>query len=197
MKSILRVVAYLFVLLSFNAKALIVNGYEITWYADLSGANFSNMDLSGVNFLNSNLSNTVFSGADLSGSDLSLTLGWSSADFTDALYNRDTVLPNLSGMLVGSELIPLWDYTFNGVIPQICTEANYYGSCISFRDVAAGETLSILTDEGRFLIGSWYQLTFNPDDYGMIFVSEVPLPAGITLFLSGLVGLGLMRGRNG
>ena len=28
-------------------------------------------------------------------------------------------------------------------------------------------------------------------------VSEVPLPAGIYLFLSGLVGLGLMRGRNG
>ena len=27
-------------------------------------------------------------------------------------------------------------------------------------------------------------------------VSEVPLPAGIYLFLSGLVGLGLMRGRN-
>ena len=28
-------------------------------------------------------------------------------------------------------------------------------------------------------------------------VSEVPLPAGIYLFLSGLVGLGFMRGRNG
>ena len=70
MKNILRVVAYLFVLLSFNAKALIVNGYEITWDADLSGANFSNMDLSSVDFLNSYLNNSIFSGADLSGADL-------------------------------------------------------------------------------------------------------------------------------
>ena len=199
MKNILRVVAYLFVLLSFNAKALIVNGYEITWYADLSGGNFSNMDLSGVNFLNSNLSNTVFSGADFSGSNLSLTLGWSSADFTDALYNRDTVLPNLSGMQVGAVFIPFWEAPFDGVIPQVCAEVNYNSDCISFRDVAAGETLAILTSEGQFLIGSWYQLTFNPDDYGMIFVSEVPLPAGIYLFLSGLVGLvgAKLRGRNG
>ena len=33
--------------------------------------------------------------------------------------------------------------------------------------------------------------------YNVISPSEVPLPAGIYLFLSGLVGLGLMRGRNG
>ena len=38
--------------------------------------------------------------------------------------------------------------------------------------------------------------SFNPAAEGMVFVSEVPLPAGIYLFLSGLVGLGLMRGRN-
>ena len=32
--------------------------------------------------------------------------------------------------------------------------------------------------------------------YGMVYAAPVPLPAGIYLFLSGLVGLGLMRGRN-
>ena len=195
MKNILRVVAYLFVLLSFNAKALIVNGYEITWYADLSGANFSNMDLSGVNFLNSNLSNTVFSGADLSGSDLSLTLGWSSADFTNALYNLDTVFPQFTVMQAAGNLFPLMDYPFNGLVPRICAEVDYYG-CISTRDVAAGEMFSLVTSEGQILIGSWYQSTIDPQSLGMIFVSEVPLPAGIYLFLSGLVGLGLMRGRN-
>ena len=41
---------------------------------------------------------------------------------------------------------------------------------------------------------------FNPsyNELGLLVsTNEVPLPAGVYLFLSGLVGLGLMRGRNG
>ena len=41
---------------------------------------------------------------------------------------------------------------------------------------------------------SFYAWAVHDGDIG---ASPVPLPAGIYLFLSGLVGLGLMRGRNG
>ena len=49
-------------------------------------------------------------------------------------------------------------------------------------------SLSYSSSEENF--GAWGYLD-------QVSVSEVPLPAGIYLFLSGLVGLGLMRGRNG
>ena len=50
--------------------------------------------------------------------------------------------------------------------------------------------------------GTHYKLASNTynlfQDGNMVYQpSPVPLPAGIYLFLSGLVGLGLMRGRNG
>ena len=56
-------------------------------------------------------------------------------------------------------------------------------------------------DDSNFNLATYNQSTIFAEDFdpiaeGMIFVSEVPLPAGITLFLSGLVGLGLIRGRN-
>ena len=42
-----------------------------------------------------------------------------------------------------------------------------------------------------------YSLQTSIGDITFVNASAVPLPAGIYLFLSGLVGLGLMRGRNG
>ena len=49
---------------------------------------------------------------------------------------------------------------------------------------------------GNHILGSWgnsgYAWAVHDSDIG----NPVPLPAGIYLFLSGLVGLGLMRGRN-
>ena len=65
-----------------------------------------------------------------------------------------------------------------------------------------GADLTDATMDGLNLHGALYneQTLFDssykdPVAEGMIFVSEVPLPAGIYLFLSGLVGLGLMRGK--
>ncbi|MDA8962917.1 VPLPA-CTERM sorting domain-containing protein [Pseudomonadales bacterium] len=54
---------------------------------------------------------------------------------------------------------------------------NHLGSIIYYNNNSAMDT----TGEMRFTLTS---------------ISEVPLPAGIYLFLSGLVGLGLIRGRN-
>ena len=163
MTYLLRLVACLFFLLSFNAKALVINGCTIETgaqcphadlvssglqYADLSDSDLSNSDmrfanlyganLNNANLIGANLSNANFWNAELINSDISLanlrdTIKWNTAIYTGAIYSESTIFP--SGM--------------------------------------------------------------NPETYGMIFVSEVPLPAGIYLFLSGLVGLGLMRGRNG
>ena len=163
MTYLLRLVACLFFLLSFNAKALVINGCTIETgaqcphadlvssglqFADLSDSDLSNSDmrfanlyganLNNANLIGANLSNANFWNAELINSDISLanlrdTIKWNTAIYTGAIYSESTIFP--SGM--------------------------------------------------------------NPETYGMIFVSEVPLPAGIYLFLSGLVGLGLMRGRNG
>jgi len=55
-----------------------------------------------------------------------------------------------------------------------------------------------ITRNGMQRDGAKYQFGYawavHDGDIGL---APVPLPAGITLFLSGLVGLGLMRGRNG
>ena len=194
---LLRLVACLLLLLSFNAKALVVNGYEITFDADLSGADFSYIDLSSVDFFNSNLENASFFGSDLSGSDLSQTQNWLTADFANASYNLGTIFPFISGLQAGEILVTLESSPFNGVVPQVCDETPYSGAtCTVFRDIAEGEFLAALTPDGLIYSGIWYQSTLDPISEGMIFVSEVPLPAGIYLFLSGLVGLGLMRGRN-
>jgi len=37
--------------------------------------------------------------------------------------------------------------------------------------------------------------SMDPEALGMVFVFAVPLPAGIYLFLSGLIGLGLIKKR--
>ena len=93
MSNLLRLVACVFFLLSFNAKALVVNGCTIEpntscISADLSGANLSNADLTDANLRdanlsNANLSNAYLSFADLSGVNLSGT-ELSGADLVDA-----------------------------------------------------------------------------------------------------------------
>ena len=69
------------------------------------------------------------------------------------------------------------------------TPISNYGSIRKF-DATTGDFLGEI-DGPYGNSAAWSQggLAYAP--------SPVPLPAGIYLFLSGLVGLGLMRGRNG
>jgi len=101
-------------------------------------------------------------------------------------------------------------------------DTNCWGSCLinnSFIDSETGEEHEFLNivnfvywlyekpawnAAGNFGISNGGSGWSDPDNYyyawpvhdGDIGASPVPLPAGIYLFLSGLVGLGLMRGRN-
>ena len=63
-----------------------------------------------------------------------------------------------AGLQVGSTFFPLADAPFNGVIPQICDDEDTQGAaCTVFRDIAGGESLSILTSGGQFLVGTWVE----------------------------------------
>lgn len=85
MTYLLRLVACLFVLLSFSAKALVINGCVIVSNtscrgADLSGANLAgfnleNADLVGADLTNANLSNVNLASANLANANLSGTYG--------------------------------------------------------------------------------------------------------------------------
>ena len=79
----------------------------------------------------------------------------------------------------------------------LCVSLNSYGSYLYGRDDASNlvafdlsnNQTTIISPNGSYGLSTYEGFTFGP--------SPVPLPAGIYLFLSGLVGLGLMRGRNG
>ena len=152
MANLLRLVACLFVLLSFNAKALVINGcivepYTSCNHADLSNANLSYANLSYADLTFANLSNANLSGAKLIDTDLS------------------------SAQLIGADL------SNADLLAARLDHANLTGAFYNHQ--------------------TYFDPYIDPIAEGMIFVSEVPLPAGIYLFLSGIVGLGLMRVRNG
>ena len=65
MKSIFKLVACLFVLLSFNTKALVVNGCTIEASTSCSGADLSETNLSYANLSYANLSYAKLYGAQL------------------------------------------------------------------------------------------------------------------------------------
>ena len=193
MANLLRLVACLFFLLSLNAKAFVVNGCSIEPStacidADLSWANLSYADLNQADLNQADLNHASLTYADLS---------WANLSYTD-LHRSYLSYANLSyANLYGADL----------------TEANLSYANLSYADLS-GAYLSlaqrydpVLDNDfvyaAAFLNGAIYNdqtklpTGFDPIAEGMIFVSEVPLPAGIYLFLSGLAGLGLMRGRNG
>ena len=168
MANLLRLSACLFVLLSFNAKALVVNGSlvvngcTIEPYTDCSGAGLSFLTLLDANLTNATLSEADLTGTYLTGAYLHYAdLSYANLYYAD-LYGAGLHFANLSGAnLHGANL----------------TNANLYGA-----------------DLYGALYNDQTVLDFDSVAAGMTFV---PLPAGIYLFLSGLVGLGLMRGRNG
>jgi uncharacterized protein YjbI with pentapeptide repeats len=68
---------------------------EVTFArADLRGASFILADLRGATLEGALLHEAEFAQADLRGADLSSTLGAGTADFSDAMYDRDTGWPD-------------------------------------------------------------------------------------------------------
>ena len=112
----------------------------------------------------------IFSYADLSGAIL----------FQNNMIGADFSYADLTG----AEII----YTVIG-------NANFTGANLSdafFHDVYGSDYIlnGAIYNEGTTLPNG-----IIPQRLGMIFVSEVPLPAGIYLFLSGLVGLGVLKNK--
>ena len=62
-------------------------------------------------------------------------------------------------------------------------------------DTVGGTTETHLSSD-PFRVAFNYQMSELDFNYAIESLTQVPLPAGIYLFLSGLAGLGLMRGRN-
>ncbi len=61
-----------------------------------------------------------------------------------------------AGLQVGATLYPLADAPFDGVTPQVCDEPASAGACaVPLRDIAESELLSVVTDAGQILIGTW------------------------------------------
>ena len=188
MTYLLRSVACLFVLFSFNTKALVINGCTIEPFttcigADLSGANLTNAylpeaDLTGAYLTGALLYDANLGLADLSGADLTnANLGHANlyiADLSDAdltgalLYNANLTGANLTGADLSSANL---------------TNANLSMTDMSYTD---------LTD-ARYNDQTVFTLGFDPVAEGMIFSSEVPLPAAFWLFASGLISLRLFK----
>ena len=60
------------------------------------------------------------------------------------------------GLNVGEEFFSLAGSLFNGEIPQVCNQIIVgVGQCEDSRDIIEGETLSLLTSTGQFVIGTW------------------------------------------
>ena len=156
-------------------------------YANLVGANLSETnlflaDLSNTNLVNSrirqaNLMDTNFTSSDLTGADLSDGTDMSHTNFTNAdLTNAN--LTNTKLFFTNFSYADLSGVNFSGAVEL----------------QGATPTWSYATFTGaKYNNLTTFAENMNPQTLGMTFV---PLPAGITLFLSGLVGLGLMRGRN-
>jgi uncharacterized protein YjbI with pentapeptide repeats len=59
-----------------------------------AGSDLSGADLSGTLLVDVDLNNVVLSGANLTGTDLFDTIMWEYANYTDALYDYDTIFPD-------------------------------------------------------------------------------------------------------
>ena len=127
MKGIFKLVACLFVLLSFNTKALVINGCTIEantscYGANLSGADLSDVNLNGANLTFTDLSDANLSGANLSGANLS-SAHLSGANLTNAyLLYADLLYADLTDAnLTGASLhaADLSGANLNGVSGQL------------------------------------------------------------------------------
>ena len=131
--------------------------------------------------------------------NLSVTLQGTTTNtfsFQDGYHNEDcdvsgnciTVTQSVDATVIAGQLLSftVWEREFRDENSEIEDET---------RTITFNNLYGLLTDETNILYGLGdYETNFKIN-----YVSAntpVPLPAGIYLFLSGLVGLGLMRGRN-
>ena len=110
---LLRLSACLFVVLSFNAKALVVNGCTIEAGTSCVSADLSNANLTNANLTNANLTGANLTGANLTGADLS-DANLTGADLSDANLSyanlTEANLESVSGQLSDATGITLPDF---------------------------------------------------------------------------------------
>ena len=154
----------------------------------LNDANLAFSDFSGSIFDLSYLWDVNFSHANLE--DTNLLGGYYGANFFNANLRGSYHVHPSPANFKNSDLT-------NATFFYPANDSNFEGA------IMTGISYGLWSEEPKpnFEGSTYNQSTifptgFDPTAEGMIFVSEVPLPAGIYLFLSGLVGLGLMRGRN-
>jgi len=163
------------------------SGVRIKNHQNLSGVNLSQADLNSAYLDYSNLTQSILVGTNFSYSDAHST------DFSDS---------NLSYANFQSAALEIARFNHSDLSNADFTGAYMNGAELLGANLS-GANLSfiILCCDQIYVNGAFYNdMTtfpsgFDPEARGMIFVSEVPLPAGIYLFLSGLVGLGAARSR--
>ena len=154
--------------------------------ADLFGVTFNSAQLPYVNLSNANLSYASIIQSDMRGVNLQdANLSYVNLSLSILWFS------NLSGAnLTGANLE---NTHLSGVD---FSNANLSGANLIGADIM-GEVMTgfpgAVYDGATYSESTLFPSGFDPVAEGMIFVSEVPLPAGIYLFLSGLVGLGLEK----
>lgn len=199
MPHLLRLVVFLSILLSLNIKAMVISGCTIESYTQCAGTDFSNTFMNNPNLRHANLQGTTwnqayitngkFHFADLSGSDLSFGI-FSEAKMYDADLRQTTIE---STDLYKAKLIRV-DFrnaTFSN-------EVNVFLAEMSNSDLR-GTDLGDTDLSATFLYGAKYDENtifpsgFDPSSANMVFTSEVPLPATLWLFSSGLISLRFLK----
>ena len=211
MSNLLRLVACLFVLLSFNAYSATITTQvqkmssvfgSFTRIGDSCETKPANCDPDTTDYSNDDLFYTFTATWDgTSILNVSVSDG-SSALFTDG-YHFDRY--DSSGYYTGysedeTVSISITDeqiISFQGTdtsVDNMLMGGGIFRSLYSTSWIYDGDQLiRYIYFEDTSLNESWEDIL----TYDIISPSAIPLPAGIYLFLSGLIGLGLMRGRNG
>ena len=202
MTNLLRLSACLFFVYSINTKAMVISGCTIENYTQCAGTDFSNTYMNNPNLRHADLQSTTwhqayitngkFHFANLSGSDLSFGI-FSEAKMQDADLRQTTIE---STDLYKAKLmrVDFRNATFSNQVNVFLAEmsnSDLRGTDLGDTDLSATFLYGARYDENTI-----FPSGFDPSSANMVFISEIPLPAGIYLFLSGLVGLGLIRGRN-
>ena len=195
MDYLFRLVTCLFFVFSFNTKAMVISGCTIEDYTQCAGTDFSNTFMNNPNLRHADLQSTTwyqayitngkFHFANLAGSDLSFAI-FSNAKMNDADLRQTTIE---STDLYKAKLIraDFRNATFSNQVNVFLAEmsnSDLRGADFGDTDLSATFLYGAKYDENTI-----FPSGFDPSTANMVFMSQVPLPAGITLFLSGLVGL--------
>ena len=203
MTYLLRLVACLFLCVSLNTKAMVI--YDETLNGDsglpdpLTGLPWSYTQLGNlgvgtfeINGFNEGLDFDLFQ-FDLENSSIGSIIieSWSGYRWVDIIISTNLNSPQVE--LVGN----LYNQGLNILSEDLTScESVYCNGGFSIHNFNINLSSNIfyfgLLPNPQQLSSGSISYTFKIET-----ASPVPLPAGIYLFLSGLVGLGLMRGRNG